>query len=52
MRMPSKKTYEYDSFEDDDEDDLIDFNKLKVKDDQGYKTYKIGDETRTGSVLV
>lgn len=47
LRMPSKKTYEYDSFEDDDEDDLIDFNKLKVKDDQGYKTYKIGDETQS-----
>lgn len=51
--MPSKKTYEYDSFEDDDDDDdLIDFKKLKLKADQGQKTYKIDENTCTSLDLV
>ena len=46
----SKKTYDYDSFEDDD-DDLEDFKNLKLKPNVGHQIYKI-DENNCMAWLV
>lgn len=48
--MPSRKTYDYDSFEDDD-DDLDDFKNLKIKAGVGHQKYKIDENNCTRLVL-
>lgn len=44
--MPSKKTLDYDSFDDDDDDD-DDFKGLKPKSNVGQHTFDLGNGTRT-----